>query len=186
MRPCRAVPAVGDYGACGICAGQLYCEGQLTALADPPQPLVDVAVTDNLVFVLGASGLQSTFRPLVSPAFEGNPLGLLVDHQEAGCVISDRDELACFESSAASFVASPWHGPFRKLVLRTMPQACVLGMDRKLRCGDVLSELEPQPYALDDVIDITASTSLICGLTLDGHVQCWEGSAQLLEVPAGW
>lgn len=101
--------AVGDYGACGICDGQLYCAGQLTAL---------------------------------------KPLGLLVDHQEAGCVISDRDELACFESSAESFVVSPWRGPFRKLVLRTMPQACVLGMDWRLRCGDVLSELEEQPYAL--------------------------------------
>lgn len=179
--------AVGDYGACGICDGQLYCAGQLTALADPPQPLLDVAVTDNFVYVLGASGLQSTFRPLVSPVFaEGKSLGLLVDHQEAGCVISDRDELACFESSAESFVASPWRGPFRKLVLRTMPQACVLGTDRRLRCGDVLSELEEQPYALENVIDIAASASLICGLTLDGHVQCWDASAQPLEMPAGW
>lgn len=179
--------AVGDYGACGICGGQLYCAGQLTALADPPQPLLDVAVTDNFVFVLGATGLQSTFRPLVSPTFaEGRPLGLLVDHWEAGCVISDRDELACFEAPAESFVASPWRGPFRKLVLQTMPQACVLGMDRRLRCGDVLGELEPQPYAPVDVVDIAASSSLICALTLDGHVQCWDHSAQPLEMPVGW
>lgn len=179
--------AVGDYGACGICDGQLYCAGQLTALSDLPQPLLDVAVTDNFVFVLGASGLQSTFRPLVSPTFaEGKPLSLLVDHSQAGCVISDRDELACFESSAESFASSPWRGPFRKLVLRTMPQACVLGLDRRLRCGDVLSEPETQPYALENVIDVTASASLICGLTLDGHVQCWDASAEPVEMPIGW
>jgi hypothetical protein len=179
--------AAGDYGACGICGGQLYCAGQLTALADPPQPLLDVAVTDNFVFVLGASGLKSTFRPLISPTFaEGKPLGLLVDHWEAGCVISDRDELACFESPAESFVASPWRGPFRKVVLQTMPRACVLGMDRRLRCGDVLGELEPQPYAPEDVVDIAASSSLICALTLDGYVQCWDHSAQPLEMPVGW
>ena len=179
--------AVGDYGACGICDGQLYCTGELTAPAEVPQPLLDVAVTDNIVFVLGTTGLESTFRSRLPPTFvEGAALRLLVDHYEAGCVLSDRDELACFEPSADSFVASPWHGPFRKLVLQTMPQACVLGMDRRLRCGDVLSELEPQPYALDNVVDIAASSSLICGLTLDGHVQCWDASGQLLEMPAGW
>jgi hypothetical protein len=180
--------AVGDYGACGICSGQLSCAGELTAPAAVPQPLLDVAVTDSVVFALGASGIESTFQSLVTPTFaQGKALRLLLDHYEAGCVLSDRDELACFERLAAgSFVESPWRGPFRKLVLQTMPQACVLAMDRRLRCGDVLSELEQQPYALDNVIDIAASSSLICGLTVEGHVQCWGASGQLLEMPADW
>jgi hypothetical protein len=179
--------AVGDHGVCGICKGQLYCDGQIRQPDAQPSPLLDLSITDDTVSLLTSEGVSMLMRPLLAPTFaRGKPARLLVDHQDAGCVVSDHDELSCFDTSVKSFEASPWQGPFRKLVPATLPRACVLRDDRRLRCGNVLSDLEPKPFELERVIDITASSSLVCGLSIGGHVKCWDGMDLPVQLPNGW
>ena len=179
--------AVGDDGACGICNQQLYCEGDVTTPSVLAPSPVDVTITDNYAFVLSAMGVATATLPARLPTFwKGTPATLRVDHQSAGCIVSDLGELACWLDENEAFRPSPWLGKYRKLVPATMPRACVLDDERQLRCGDIFADAEPAPLGSNDTVDFTASVSTVCALSVAGRVSCWNGAGEPLEVPEGW
>jgi hypothetical protein len=183
--------AVGDYGACGLCAGKLHCEGEVSMPESLPPSLVDVTVTDNSAFVLSDLGVQTFGLPTLGvPAWKGKPARLAVDHMLNGCVVSDLDELACWTTFDDLLVPSPWRGSYRKLVPTTIPAVCVLDDARQVSCGNVFDDAAPQPLGASDAVDFVASNSVMCSLSADGHVACWKsvdmGAPEPLEVPIGW
>jgi hypothetical protein len=151
-----------------------------------PSP-VDVTITDSNAFVLGAIGVATSVLPARLPTFwNGTPAQLKVDHQSAGCIISDLGELACWLDGTDALRPSPWHGNYRKLVPATMPRACVLDDARQVRCGDIFADAEPAPLGANDVVDFAASASTVCTLSVAGRVNCWNGAGEPLQVPEGW
>jgi hypothetical protein len=178
---------VGDAGACGICNQQLHCEGSVTPPAVTVSSPVDVTITDSSVFVLGTIGVVTMNLPPRLPTFwQGTPAQLRVDHQFAGCIISDLGELACWIDLTETLRPSPWSGQYRKLVPATMPHACVLDDERQLRCGDIFADTEPAPLGSHDTIDFTASNRTVCALSVAGRVSCWDADGAPLAVPDGW
>jgi hypothetical protein len=180
--------AVGDYGVCGVHRKVgLYCEESVNAPAVLVPSPVDVAITDGSAFVLGPSGVATENLPTRLPTFwKGAPARLRVDHQSAGCIISDLGELACWIDLREALRPSPWLGKYRKLVPATMPRACVLDDERQLRCGDVFADSEPAPLGSSDTIDFAASASNVCALSVAGRVSCWNRDGEPLELPEGW
>lgn len=179
--------AVGDAGACAICNQQLHCEGSVTMPAVIVPSPIDVTITDGSAFVLGAIGVVAMDLPPRLPTFwKGAPATLRVDHQFAGCIISDLGELACWIDPREALRSSPWLGKYRKLVPATMPRACVLDDARQLRCGDIFADAEPAPLGSTDTSDFTASDSTVCALSVAGRVSCWDGAGAPLDVPEGW
>jgi hypothetical protein len=183
-----AQAAQGDNGAvCGLCSGEPYCEGNVLVAAVPAKPLLALTITDGMVFLLSPNGVQTSLHDPARPAFwKGAPRNMWVDHQGAGCVESTLGELALFQEALDDFKASAWRGPFRKLVPTTLPQACVLDDARQVRCGDVLADAVPKPLPLEGVVDVVASAGLVCALTVDGHVHCYDGKLAPRDMPAGW
>jgi len=183
-----AQAAVGDNSIfCAICSGELYCEGNVLVPAVPAKPLLALTITDGMAFLLSPSGVQTSLHDPAQPSFwKGVPKSMWVDHQGAGCMESSAGELAVFQEALDEFKASAWRGPFRKLVLTTLPQACVLDDARRVRCGDVLADAAPKPLPLEGVVDVVASAGLVCALTVDGHVHCYDGQLAPRDMPAGW
>ncbi|HVY25683.1 MAG TPA: hypothetical protein VHB79_04000 [Polyangiaceae bacterium] len=180
--------AVGDSGLCAIFSNhELYCEGSVNKPAVLVPSPVDMTITDGSAFVLGAIGVVAIDLPARLPTFwKGTPAKLLVDHQSAGCIVSDLGELACWTDLTEALRPSPWDGKYRKLVLATMPRACVLDDERQVRCGDIFADAEPAPLGTNDAVDVTASASTVCALSVAGRVSCWNGAGEPLEVPEGW
>jgi hypothetical protein len=182
--------AVGDAGACGVCGGSLYCEGNVTQPEHAQTTLVDVAVTDSSVFVLGELGVQEPYAPARLPtAWKGKPASLRVDHDFKGCIVSDLGELSCWETLTEPLLPARWTGSFRKLVPTSFPYACLLDDARQVRCGS-LFDPAPEPIGQSDIVDFVASRSVMCTLSVAGRVSCWEGLdtsvAIPLETPVGW
>jgi hypothetical protein len=184
--PCANV-AVGDSGACGLCNQQLHCEGSVTMPAISVPSPIDVTITDSSAIVLGAIGVVTMNLPARLPTFwKGAPAQLRVDHQFAGCIISNLGELACWMDLTETLRRSPWSGTYRKLVPATMPRVCVLDDERQLRCGDIFADAEPAALGSNDTIDFTASSNTVCALSVAGRVSCWSPAGAPLEVPEGW
>jgi len=178
---------VGDAGACAICNQQLHCEGSVTMPAVLVPSPIDVTITDSSAFVLGAIGVVTMNLPARLPTFwKGAPAKLRVDHQFAGCIISDLGELACWMDLTEALRPSPWPGHYRKLVPVTMPRVCVLDDERQLHCGDIFGDARPAPLGSDDTIDFTASNRTVCALSVAGRVSCWDDAGAPLDVPEGW
>ena len=178
---------VGDAGACGICNQQLNCKGSVTPPALGVSSPVDVTITDNEAFVLAAVGVVSPVGPARLPGFwKGGPAQVRVDHQAAGCIISDLGELACWMTWSEALRPSPWPGKYRKLVPATMPRVCVLDNERQLRCGDIFADAEPAPLGAKNTIDFAASSDRVCALSVAGRVSCWSSAGAPLDVPDGW
>jgi hypothetical protein len=179
--------AVGDAGACAICNQQVHCEGSVTVPAVVVPAPIDITITDSSALVLGAIGVVTMNLPARLPTFwKGAPAQLRVDHQFAGCIISDLGELACWIDLTETLRPSPWSGKYRKLVPATMPHACVLDDERQLRCGDIFADAEPAPLGSNDTIDFTASSRTVCALSVAGRVSCWNAEGVPLDVPEGW
>lgn len=68
----------------------------------------------------------------------------------------------------------------------TLPRACALDDQGRIGCGNVLDDAAPTWFDALNVVDFVASASLVCALTRDGHVQCWNATGTALETPAGW
>ena len=180
--------AVGDWGACAISDDKVVCREGATAPGVPPDPVLDVTITDNTVFTLGPAGFApGDWQPRMPDFWRGTPRSLHVDHQEAGCMVSTLDEMACWANTATSapFERSAWSG-YRKWLPMTLPQACVLDAQGRIGCGNVLEDAAPTWLDATNVIDLAASASLVCALTREGHVQCWNAAGAALEVPEGW
>lgn len=178
--------AVGDYGACAICDGKLNCHGDITAPAALPEPLIDLAIIDGSLFALGAAGVAVLDLPPRLPEFwKGSPRELRVDHQLAGCMFSELDEMACWSNPGLPWLRSAWTG-FRKWVPMTMPQACVLDVEGRVGCGDVFEDAAPTLFEAEDAVDVVASASLACALTRTGRVRCWNAQGKALDLPTGW
>jgi hypothetical protein len=179
--------AVGDAGVCAICSQRLHCEGSVTTPAVAVPSPIDVTITDSSALVLGAIGLVTMDLPPRLPTFwKGAPAQLRVDHQFAGCIISDVGELACWMDLTEALRPSPWLGKYRKLVPATMPRVCVLDDARQLRCGDIFADTEPAPLGSNETSDFTASDSTVCALSVAGRVSCWDGAGAPLDLPDGW
>lgn len=179
--------AVGNTGACGICGGELHCEGDVTMPPDPQAP-IDISVTDSSVIVLGALGVQAfNDSPKPAPGWRGAPARLIVDHQLGGCIISDRQELACWVELSKGLKASSWSGDFSPFIATTLPRACGLDQQRQLYCGDVFADSAPSALGEPDTIDFVASSSVVCTLSVRGRVKCFnEATSEPREVPPGW
>jgi hypothetical protein len=181
--------ALGDSGACAVCDGKLHCDPQITVPNAPNESLIDVSITDSSAFLLSSRGVEA-------PGVVARPAGpwrsaaakLLVDHQSAGCVVSERHELSCWLSLLEPLRAPTWNASYRKVVPTTLPHACALDEARQLRCGDIFADTTPQPVGPSNVLDFAASTSMVCSLSVAGKVSCWRvGQAlETVEVPVGW
>jgi hypothetical protein len=183
--------AVGDYGACGICAGKVHCEGDVETPEASPQSPVDLTITDDNAFVVGDLGVQANGYPARSPSWwAGAPVRLAVDHNAGGCIASDLDELACWMTLSDPLEPVRWSGRFRKLLPTTLPHACVLDDERQVSCGNVFDDASPAPLGAADALELVASAALVCALSVSGRVSCWQwtpaGALELLEVPTGW
>lgn len=178
---------VGDYGLCAICQGNLTCKGDVTLPALLPNPLLDITITDNALYSLGAAGVSAyTWGPILPDFWRGSPRELRVDHYEGGCIISTSNELACWESlSQPPLLPSAWTG-FRKFVPMTLPQACMLDEQGRVGCGDVFVGMAPPLFDVANVVDLVASSSLACALTREGRVHCWDAQGAALELPPDW
>jgi len=180
--------AAGDEGFCAICAGQLHCEGT-SSVTQPPvlnQPLLDMTITDMNAIVLSSQDVRFNTEILpLPPAWQGSPSELYVDHQLAGCVRTGTNELGCWLSSKGPIQSSAWHGHFRKLVLTTLPQACVLDEQGQVACGNILQDTKLERLGEPGMLDLVASNAEVCALSRAGTVSCWRGAAAL-EVPQGW
>jgi hypothetical protein len=178
--------AVGDSGACAICEGKPSCRGDITLPAALTEPLIDLAITDGTLFTLGGAGLAAFDLPASLPDFwKGTPRELRVDHQGGGCMLSTLGEMACWTNPALPLLPSAWTG-FRKWVPMTLPQACVLDGQGRVACGNVLDDPSPTPLPASNVVDVVASSSLVCALTREGRVLCWDFEGKPLELPASW
>lgn len=180
--------ALGDSGLCAVCDGKLYCEGPITPPATAQDP-IDISVTDSSVFVLGAAGVQfGVFAPQLPSDWRGEPRRLIVDHQFSGCMFSNLGEMACWLDLSKPPVTSSWSKPqlYTKVVGTTLPNACALDADRRLRCGDVLQDASPKALDATDIVDFVASANIVCALSAAGHVKCYDGSFAPIAVPSAW
>lgn len=178
--------AVGDGSVCALCDGALRCEGDAT-FPQAKAPLA-VTITDSSAFVLTPDGVQGPIGGLPVPAgWDGKPALLAIDHQFAGCMASNEGELLCWLDypSPENAKPSPWHRRIRKLAPQTMPRMCVLWEDGYAGCGDVMTGT-PTWLSAAPVQDLVASNNLVCTLSADGHVSCWDGAAKPLEMPDNW
>ena len=176
----------GDEGVCSLCGAALQCTGRIPQPPLASEPVVDLAITDNSVFLLTGAALYRPYLPRLALDFwRGSPQRLRVDHQSSGCVSSDLGEVACWSDVDQRLIASPWVGPFRKLIPTTIPEVCVLGDDGRVSCGNVFLDEAPKPLAATNAVDMVASATLVCALSVAGHVSCWKSGVPL-ELPEGW
>jgi hypothetical protein len=181
--------AQGDYGACAICDGKLQCDQQITVPDTLNESLIDVSITDSNAFLLSSRGVEVPGVPARLPGpWRSAAAKLLVDHQSAGCVVSERRELSCWLTLLDPLSPPSWKNSYRKVVPTTLPHACALDEARQLRCGDIFADTAPAPVGPNDVLDFAASSSMVCSLSVAGKVSCWRiGQAlEAVEVPAGW
>ncbi|HEX2874472.1 MAG TPA: hypothetical protein VHP33_24630 [Polyangiaceae bacterium] len=181
--------ALGDAGACAVCDGKLYCDPQITVPDALNESLIDVSITDSSAFLLSSRGVELPGVPARLPGpWRSASAQLLVDHQSAGCVVSERHELSCWLTLLEPLRPPSWKNTYRKVVPTTLPHACALDDARQLRCGDIFVDTTPQPVGPADVLNFAASTSMVCSLSVTGKVSCWRiGQAlEAVEVPAGW
>jgi hypothetical protein len=181
--------ALGDSGACAVCDGKLYCDPQITVPDAPNESLIDVSITDSSAFLLSSRGVELPGVPARLPGpWRSAAAKLLVDHQSAGCVVSERHELSCWLTLLEPLRPPSWKNSYRKVVPTTLPHACALDEARQLRCGDIFADEAPAPLGPSDVVDFAASNSMVCSLSVAGKVSCWRiGQAlEAVEVPAGW
>jgi hypothetical protein len=186
LQVCDGPVVVGDNSMCGLCSGQLICRD---LIADPPavpRP-IDISLTDGYVFVLSPLGVHAFGETYQLPAWQGAPAHLLVDHRFGGCAISDQDEMACWLTLSNGLQPASWQGHFKKVIGSTLPRACALDDSRQLRCGNVFEDATPAPYGDADTIDFVASSSIVCSLSVEGHVKCWnDATGEPRNVAPGW
>jgi hypothetical protein len=186
LNGCDGRVVVGDSGVCGLCDGEVHCHH----LSDEPPPVsdpIDIDLTDGTVFVLSPLGVHAYGETRLPSGWRGAPAHLFVDHQSGGCVISDQRELACWLTLSDDLQPSSWQGNFKKIVASTLPRACALDTARQLRCGNVFQHVSPAPYGDADTIDFVASSSIVCSLSVAGHVKCWNDSTgEPRDVAPGW
>ena len=178
---------LGDYGLCAVCDGKLNCQGSVTLPAVVPDPLIDITITDDTLFTLGAVGVTANHRaPRLPDFWKGSPRELRVDSYMNGCIVSTLNELACwFNGVTEPLLPSAWVG-FRKLVPMGLPQACMLDGEGRVGCGDVFVGEAPPRFELANVVDLVASSSLACALTREGRVHCWDAQGAPIELPPDW
>jgi len=158
-------------------------------IGEPPvvQQPIDISLTDGYVFVLSPLGVHALGAVQMPSGWRGAPAHLLVDHQSAGCAISDQREMACWLTFTEGFRAASWQGNFKKVIGATLPQACALDDARQLRCGNVFEEVTPAAYGDADTIDFVTSASIVCSLSVAGRVKCWnELTGEPKKLAAGW
>ena len=181
--------AQGDNGLCAICNGKLQCDQQITVPDSPLDSLIDVSITDSSAFLLSSRGVEApgvaARQPVPSPSAAAK---LLVDHQSAGCVVTESQQLSCWLTLLEPLRSPSWKNSYRKVVPTTLPHACALDDARQLRCGDIFADTTPAPVGPSDVLDFAASSSMVCSLSVTGKVSCWRVGETLeaVEVPAGW
>lgn len=184
---CDGRVVVGETGACGLCDGKVFCSGGASGPATVQEP-IDLSLTDGNLLVLSPLGVHAHAQEFPLPSgWRGAPARLLVDHQEGGCVISDRHELACWTSVSHGIEPAKWEGGFQKIIGTTLPRACALDAARQLRCGNVFEDVTPAPYGDADTVDFVASSSVVCSLSVAGRVKCWnEATGEPRGAASGW
>jgi hypothetical protein len=184
---CDGRVVVGDHGMCSLCHGEVSCRDLLSEPPRVEQP-IDISLTDGNVFVLSPLGVHAPAdAPRLPSGWRGVPAQLLVDHQLAGCAISDQREMACWLSLSEDLRPGRWKGNFKKVIASTLPRACALDDSRQLRCGNVFEDETPAPYGDADTIDFVASASIVCSLSAAGRVKCWkEPTGEPSTVAPGW
>jgi len=183
---CDGRVVVGDHGLCSLCNGELLCHD---LFSEPPvvQQPIDISLSDGYVFVLSPLGVHALGQVQTPPDWHGAPAHVLVDHQSAGCAISDQGEMACWLTFSEGLQAATWPGKFKKVIGTTLPRACALDDARQLHCGNVFEELPPTPYGDADTIDFVASAYIVCSLSVAGHVKCWnDATGEAKNLAAGW
>ena len=181
--------AQGDYGVCAVCDGKLQCDQQITVPDSPLDSLIDVSISDSSAFLLSSRGVEAPGVPARPPVPSRSASAkLFVDHQSAGCVVSEGHQLSCWLTLLEQLRPASWKNNYRKVVPTTLPHACALDEARQLRCGDIFADTTPAPVGSGDVLDFAASSSMVCSLSVTGKVSCWRVGETLeaVEVPAGW
>lgn len=178
--------AVGDSGVCALGNGKLFCEQGILVPPAVSDPIIDISIADNSLAALGATGVAMNDLPPRLPDFwQGTPRQVRVDHELDGCIFSTLNEMACWTDPREPLLPSSWTG-FRKWIPMTMPLACILDSEERVACGNVFDDASPTPLEAANVVDLVASASLVCALTREGRVLCWNAQGDPLELPAGW
>jgi hypothetical protein len=185
-KACAGRVVVGDTGMCSLCSGKVACNDSIAEAPTVDRP-IDISLTDGYAFVLDPFGVHAYAEAPLPSNWRGAPARLFVDHQSGGCVMSDQRELACWLTLGDGLQPASWRGNFAKVIGSTLPRACALDDARQLRCGNVFEDVAPTAYGDADTVDFVASASLVCSLSVAGHVKCWnDATGEPKSVAPGW